>query len=403
MRKKINFTKATLLSLKPPAPGKRLVVWDTKIQGLQCRVSGKGVITFSLYRRVKNGRPIRVTLGKLGDMTVEQAREQATLINAAIVQGVDPVKVRTAHRDELTFSELYDDYMENYAKPNKKSWKLETGRYSLYLKEPLGKKKLSQITRNDLAALHKKITRIPSAKGDNRAVSGRKVTANRVMALIGLVFKWGIKTGQCVENPTRNIDLFPEKSRDRFLQPEELARFFDAVKDEKDINLRDYVLLSLYTGARQTNILSMRWEEISFSQQIWRIPMTKNGESVIVPLIEEAIAILLERKNNDSEFVFPSNRKTGYMRVSREGWHKILKRAGIKNLHPHDLRRTMGSWQAITGSSLAVIGKSLGHKSQAATAIYARLHLDPVRKSMESATAAMLMAAQNNTFNHRKK
>ncbi|MEZ4786075.1 MAG: hypothetical protein R3F28_18620 [Candidatus Kapaibacterium sp.] len=53
-----------------------------------------------------------------------------------------------------------------------------------------------------------------------------------------------------------------------------------------------------------------------------------------------------------------------------------------------------GSWQAITGAVFRVIGKSLGHKSQAATAIYARLHLDPVRKSMETATAAMLNAAQ---------
>ncbi|MEZ4782767.1 MAG: Arm DNA-binding domain-containing protein [Candidatus Kapaibacterium sp.] len=87
MRKRINFTKATLLSLKPPAPGKRLVVWDTKVQGLQCRISGKGVKTFSLYRRLKNGRPVRVTLGKLGDMTVEQARAQATLVNAAIAKG----------------------------------------------------------------------------------------------------------------------------------------------------------------------------------------------------------------------------------------------------------------------------------------------------------------------------
>lgn len=64
----------------------------------------------------------------------------------------------------------------------------------------------------------------------------------------------------------------------------------------------------------------------------------------------------------------------------------------IHDLRIHDLRRTLGSWQAKQGASLAIIGKSLNHKSQAATAIYARLDLHPVRASVNSATAAMLEA-----------
>ena len=80
------------------------------------------------------------------------------------------------------------------------------------------------------------------------------------------------------------------------------------------------------------------------------------------------------------------------------GWKRLLKRANIDNLRPHDLRRTLGSWQAITGSSSIVIGKSLGHKCPSATAIYTRLHLDPVRKSMETATAAILNAAKKGEY-----
>jgi len=58
-------------------------------------------------------------------------------------------------------------------------------------------------------------------------------------------------------------------------------------------------------------------------------------------------------------------------------------------LRLHDLRRTMGSWQAITGSSTKLIDASLGHKTEAATAVYARLTIDPVRESMEKAVQAM--------------
>ena len=65
----------------------------------------------------------------------------------------------------------------------------------------------------------------------------------------------------------------------------------------------------------------------------------------------------------------------------------------MTDLRIHDLRRTLGSWQAKPGASLTIIGKSLNHKAHQATAIYARLDLDPVRQSVNTATAAMLEAA----------
>jgi integrase len=77
----------------------------------------------------------------------------------------------------------------------------------------------------------------------------------------------------------------------------------------------------------------------------------------------------------------------------KSAWGRITKRAGLDDVRPHDLRRTLGSWQAAAGVSLPVIGKSLGHKNQATTAIYARLNLDPVRAAVDTAAAAMLAAA----------
>ena len=62
----------------------------------------------------------------------------------------------------------------------------------------------------------------------------------------------------------------------------------------------------------------------------------------------------------------------------------------MRDLRVHDLRRTMGSWQAITGASLPIIGRSLNHKSSQSTEVYARLTLDPVLKSMQKATDAMV-------------
>jgi integrase len=70
-----------------------------------------------------------------------------------------------------------------------------------------------------------------------------------------------------------------------------------------------------------------------------------------------------------------------------------MRLADLANLRLHDLRRTLGSWQARTLASLILIGKSLNHEDQASTAIYARLDLDPVRQSVDRATTAMFEAA----------
>ena len=118
-----------------------------------------------------------------------------------------------------------------------------------------------------------------------------------------------------------------------------------------------------------------------------RIPETKSGEPVTLALPPAAMTILQTRKvDSSSEWVFPGKGATEHLMEPKTAWKRIIARAGIKDLRIHDLRRTLGSWQAAAGSSLPIIGKSLGHKSLGATQIYARLNLDPVRASVNKAT-----------------
>jgi integrase len=196
-------------------------------------------------------------------------------------------------------------------------------------------------------------------------------------------------------NPAKGIKKFRETSRDRFLQPHELPNFFKALAEETNEPIRDYVLLSLLTGARRGNVLSMCWEDIRFETSEWYIPETKNGLPHTVTLTQEAVAILVQRKKQQIEktpFVFPSTGAKGHLTEPKKGWKRLLEHANIKNLRIHDLRRTLGSWQAREGASLTIIGKSLNHKSPLSTSIYARLDLDPVRFSIEKAVDAMFKA-----------
>ena len=206
------------------------------------------------------------------------------------------------------------------------------------------------------------------------------------------MFGWAISAGLWENSPAIGIRRNKEKSRDRFIQSDELPRFFQALSKEPNETIRDYVLISLLTGARRSNVCSMKWQDINFERAEWRIEETKNDTPQTVTLSPEAIEVLQNRKSDDSEFVFPGIGKSGHIQEPRKGWERILKSAEIKDLRLHDLRRTLGSWQAKTGASLAIIGKSLNHKNQNTTAIYARLDLDPVRDSVNTATSAMLAA-----------
>ncbi|MCP5244815.1 MAG: tyrosine-type recombinase/integrase [Burkholderiales bacterium] len=381
MAKKFNFTKAEIDTLPLPQKGKRNTYQDTKVNGLHLRISSTGIKTFSVFKRIKNGNPERITLGRYPDMTIDQARRKTMEINLAISDGKNPAEAKRKLKSEFLFSDLFTDYIERHSKPKKKTWPEDLEKYKNHIEKPLGKRKLSEIDRATVSLIHCNIT-----------TKSGPIAANRLLALISSVFGWAISAGLWENNPALGIRRNKEKSRDRFIQSDELPRFFQALSEEPNGTIRDYVLISLLTGARRSNVCSMKWQDINFERAEWRIEATKNDTPQTVTLSPEAIEVLQNRKSDDSEFVFPGNGKSGHLQEPRKGWERILKRAKIKDLRLHDLRRTLGSWQAKTGASLAIIGKSLNHKNQNTTAIYARLDLDPVRDSVNTATSAMLAA-----------
>ena len=149
----------------------------------------------------------------------------------------------------------------------------------------------------------------------------------------------------------------------------------------------------LFTGARKMNVLSMRWEDVHLERALWTIPLTKSGDSQRVPLAPAAVELLTRRRerSNGSIYVFPGTRKPHRTDV-KSAWDRIRAAASLEDVRLHDLRRTLGSWQAAAGVSLPIIGKSLGHRDVQTTQIYARLDLDPVRQAVTTATTAMLAA-----------
>jgi len=350
----LNFTKIALEALPLPMEDTRAIYHDSKTKGLQLRVTSNGVKTFNMFRWVKaEGKPERITLGRFPDMSVEKAREKADIINGAIANKENPNNAIRAEKAEMTFGELFNIYLERWAKPHKKSWQEDVGNYKRHIEgySKINSRKLSRITKTDIATLH-------TTLGKEHPTG-----SNRVLALISSVFgratEWGLWDKA---NPTIGIRKFPEKSRDRFIQSDELPVFFEAMSYEPSEQIQDYFMLLLLTGVRRANLLAMRWDEISFERKEWRIPETKNGEpqvislddsqGVMVRILENRKAKAKERakaeaeahKNDEpsvkgkrreqkiSPWVFPGEGKTGHMTAPRKGWERILARAEIFQL-----------------------------------------------------------------------
>jgi integrase len=384
--KEFSFTKPKLDALPAPAPGERAVYRDAhkNASGLQLR-STPTAKTFFIQKRV-NGLPERVTLGRFPDMSIEQARKEAARMSALIAEGVNPNQDARALKSETTLKELFEEFLKHrrnrrgayLSEKTKRSYRYDFG---LYL-DKWGNRKLSRFKDTDFAKLHAEIGK------------EHPVTANRVMAMASSLFGYAAERKLFKgANPAQGIQKFPETKRERFLQKDELPAFFKALAEEANETLRDYFLVSLLTGARRSNVQEMRWKDVHFERAEWRIPTTKNGEPQTVTLTPETVEILRAREGCDPVWAFPGTGATGHLVEPKKAWKRILERAGIEDLRIHDLRRTLGSWQTKTGASLAIVGKSLNHKSASATLIYARLDLDPVRESVERATGAMLAAA----------
>lgn len=206
-------------------------------------------------------------------------------------------------------------------------------------------------------------------------------TTNRYLAALSSAMSYAVKTLQWLEsNPCERIVKPKEnKGRVRFLSDGELKVLLAACKPHNDLYLA--VLLALSTGARQEEVMSLRYGQVDFTRQAITLTHTKNGDVRALPLTGEAFVMLKERSRvrslHDDRVFPPSSRahKAEYIDL-RVHWEKALADSGIKDFHWHDLRHTAASYLAMSGVSMVEIAKLLGHRTMAMVLRYAHLSTD---------------------------
>jgi len=383
-RRTLNDT--SIRSLKPPARG-RVDYFDDATPGLSLRVTSNDVRTWTVFYRDKNGRQKRLTLGRYPSVKLVDARELARETQRKVAHGGDPVVEKRAARDVLTFGDLAKEYIETYAKPNKRSWQEDERQLGTSLLPKWKTRPAAEISAEDLlAVLNAKVK------------DGAPVAANRLRALVSRIFTFGAEQRHI--SPTANPVIGVKKptketTRDRVLTDEEIRRLWDACATQNPY-VCAWFRLRLVTAQRGGELLQMRWQDIDSKSHFWTIPgaFVKNAHGHRVYLNETARKILQTVPRSDNAvWVFPKSFMGDYKHVGRrlaqstranivaepKANGKERDRADIRG---HDLRRTAASLMASGGVPRFVISRILNHSEEKdITSVYDRYSYDAEKRA----------------------
>lgn len=385
----MRLTKETIASLRTDA--QQELFWDDKVTGLGVRVTRAGAKSWILNYRTADRVMRRQTLGKAEVLHPDTARKMARELLVSVARGADPLTEHKVRVAEPTVAELEAAFTPEHTPSVKPSTR--EGNASLWrsqLLPRLGKRKVRELDAHDIAEL----------LHDMRATP---YVANRCVRLLSKAYavaakRWRAWGWPAVErNPCKGAELHPEKKRERYLAPEELRAFLDALDSWPSTPTQwryaRALRLLLLTGCRRGEWLRATWDMVDEPHALLRLPDSKTG-SKDVHLPAEALVVLGElRERSNSAWVIGGDGDgpiSGYSKL----WKSFLAHAGLSGLRMHDIRHSYASLGVAAGLSLPQIGGLLGHKSAQTTARYAHLMRDTGRAASAAVVETLAAATK---------
>lgn len=368
------LTKRAIDALKPDA--KDYFVWDSQIAGFGVRVMPSGAKTYQAQYR-KGGRTRRVSVGRHGKITVDQARKLAQDIMGQVAKGENPAEELSQHRKAPTIAALcerfFDAHVLEHCKPRTQ------GEYrraiKLFINPALGSFKVVDVERRDIAELHQKYRDKP-------------YQANRTLGVLSKMFNlaevWGLRPDG--SNPCRHVPKYREIKRERYLSAHELQRLGTTLREvERDGRESVFVIaayrLLILTGCRLGEIQTLKWSYIT--ENGMELPDTKTGARRI-PLPASARAILGQIPRIPGNPYVIAGKIVGQFATDlQHPWQRIRALAGLNDVRIHDLRHTYASNAVSSGMPIQMVGRLLGHSQLQTTMRYAHLADEPVRHAAE--------------------
>ena len=369
---------------------------DSELKGFALRVTAAGTKSFVVEKNIGN-KIRRITLGKYGALTAEQARKEAQKTIGQIATGIDPIAEKQGMKiNSMTLNDVFNDYRKA-----RKSLKHNTlYNYERVLNVAFAgwdNKSFLSITKDKVAKHHEKLGR-----------ESGEAYANLAMRLLRALFNFA--AGQyedaqgrslVIENPVKRLSQtrawYRVERRQTFIKAHELAPWYAGVQRLENETLRDYLLLIILTGLRRQEAATLRWDQVDLKAKTLTVLDTKNHESHTLPLSNCLYELLSSRSQKRSnEYVFPGTGAAGHIIEPRKQMANVTKFSGI-HFTVHDLRRTFITIAEGLDISAYALKRLMNHKmSGDITAGYIVTDVERLRKPMQQITDYFLkcMGAQ---------
>ncbi len=359
-----------------PQPHKNVQGWDSELKGFFVLVLPSGRRVYCLQYRNMHRIRKHLKIGVHGQITTEEARVLAKKYLGEIAHGEDPAARRKENRELPLVKDLAEDYLERHGTRKRAKSVVEDKKLLRRIILPaLGKEQVRNLSRRKIEDMHQKFRNTP-------------YQANRALGLLSGMLSLAMKWEWRENNPVRGIQRYPEEKRDRWLDKQELNRFWEVLERYPQTPAALALKMLLLTGARKGEALQATWDQFDLEKGVWTKPshLTKQKKREHLPLSHQTLAVLeLLKKTNKkkSTYLFPSPVDNKPLRDVRRFWNRAKKEAKIENVRIHDLRHTHASHLVSSGLNLSIVGKLLGHTQPATTQRYAHLADEPLRPAAQ--------------------
>lgn len=381
---------------------------DCDLTGFGVRVTAAGKKTFFVRVGSRRERE-RITLGEWGEVTLAKAREKAEKIVSKYRLGEMPVQ-----RSKLrTFDAWAGSWLAGVEK--RKKWPQADRRYIADARRRWGPRPLAEVTYTDVVDAMAEVAETTKARHEakleglrTRAAAYREsndvasavelerqagtlarkknvghTQANRWLASVRACFADAVKAKERLDNPAHGVKPFRENPpRARVLTDKEMGRLRKALAAVKDPHVRAAFWLLIYTGARRSEVLRARWDDLDLAAGEWRIPSPKAGHPQLVPLPSQAVTVLRNTPRL-GEWLVPGRDPAFHRHDLVKPWRELVEAAELEGVTVHDIRRTFGL-KVARAAGLHVASKLLRHADVRITErVYAPLDFEEQRAASE--------------------